>query len=52
MSRGLVPTARDLEKSQHASSDSTDRPIGTIIATLEKKKAVETQKTIRPSVAR
>lgn len=49
MLRGSVPTTSSLEESQHASFDFDDRPIRTIVAAIEKKKATEKGRMTRPS---
>lgn len=48
MPRGSTSVASSLEESQHVSFDSDDRPIGTIIAAVEKQKAVEKGRKVRP----
>lgn len=49
--RGSVPTASGLKESQHASYDFDNKPIGSIIVAMEKKKVVEKDKRTRPSEA-
>lgn len=44
MTRGLVPAASGLEEPHLSSSDSDDRPIGTIMAAVEKKAAEKRRK--------